>query len=249
VIRNSFIFLERIGDKLERNIWQQGIHNWNDFLNRRYVKGISKFKKLYYNRKVIKTRNNLYCNNSYYFYDILSSAETWRLYDYFKEDAVFLDIETTGLSSSSYLTLIGLYDGINTKTMIKGINLDFKKLKEELRKYKLIITFNGARFDLPFLNKRFPDLLPKLPHWDLRHSCKKIGLTGGLKEIEKKIGIKRNRIIEKMYGGDAVLLWRKFQATGDDYYLKLLVEYNEEDVINLKQISEHVYEKLKSCLI
>ena len=249
MIRNSFIFLERIGDKLERNIWQQGIHNWNDFLNRRYVKGISKFKKLYYNRKVIKTRNNLYCNNSYYFYDILSSAETWRLYDYFKEDAVFLDIETTGLSSSSYLTLIGLYDGINTKTMIKGINLDFKKLKEELRKYKLIITFNGARFDLPFLNKRFPDLLPKLPHWDLRHSCKKIGLTGGLKEIEKKIGIKRNRIIEKMYGGDAVLLWRKFQATGDDYYLKLLVEYNEEDVINLKQISEHVYEKLKSCLI
>lgn len=246
MIRNSFIFLERIGGKLEQSIWQQGIHNWDDFLNRKYVKGISRYKKLYYNRKIIKARKNLYYNNSYYFNNILPSTETWRLYNHFKEDSVFLDIETTGLSDMSYLTLIGLYDGQNTKTMIKGINLDIKALKEELKKYKLIITFNGATFDLPYLKKRYPNIIPNIPHFDLRHACAKINLKGGLKEIEKKLGIKRSKIIEKMYGGDAILLWRKFQATGNDYFLKLLVEYNEEDIINLKQIADYVYDKLKN---
>ena len=54
----------------------------------------------------------------------------WRLYEFFKEDAVFLDIETTGLSKNSYdITVFGLYDGINTKIMIKGINLDYGALK------------------------------------------------------------------------------------------------------------------------
>jgi len=130
--------------------------------------------------------------------------------------------------------------------MIRGINFNVKSLKEELRKYKLIITFNGASFDLPYINKRFPNLVPDIiPHWDLRFSCYKIGLSGGLKNIEKTLGIRRGKIVKDMNGGDAILLWRKYQATGDEYYLKLLVEYNEEDIINLKQIAEHVYEELK----
>ena len=246
MIRNSFIFLERIGDRLERDIWRQGIYNWDEFLKRKSIRGISKLKKLYYDRKITKARKNLYYNNSYYFTDILPNTETWRLYNYFKEEAVFLDIETTGLSDYSYLTLIGLFDGQYTKTMIRGINFNVKSLKEELRKYKLIITFNGASFDLPYINKRFPDLVPDIiPHWDLRFSCCKIGLSGGLKNIEKALGIRRGKIVKDMNGGDAILLWRKYQATGDEYYLKLLVEYNEEDIINLKQIAEHVYEELK----
>ncbi len=249
MIRNSFIFLERVGDKLEKDIWQQGIYDWNEFLKTKSVNGISKLKKLYYNRKIIKARKNLYSNNSCYFDKILPSVETWRLYNHFKGDCVFLDIETTGLSDNSYLTLIGLYDGINTKTMIKGINLNIKALKEELNKYKLIVTFNGASFDLPYINKRFPNLLPKIPNFDLRHACARIGLTGGLKNIEKELGIKRKKIVKDMHGGDAILLWRKFQATGDDYYLKLLIEYNEEDIINLKQIADYVYGELKSILI
>jgi uncharacterized protein YprB with RNaseH-like and TPR domain len=49
-----------------------------------------------------------------------------------------------------------------------------------------------------------------------------------------------------MYGGDAIKLWRIFRASGDEYYLNLLVEYNEEDVINLKKISDYVIKKLKT---
>jgi uncharacterized protein len=131
---------------------------------------------------------------------------------------------------------------------VHGFNLDNKTLKEELSKYKLLVTFNGSTFDLPFINKKFPGVLPKVPHWDLRHGCAKIGLRGGLKLIEKELGIARgNPIIANMNGGDAVTMWRMFKGSGDDSYLKLLIEYNEEDCINLKSIANKVYEKL--CVV
>jgi hypothetical protein len=245
MIRNTFLFLARIKQKKEQSIWKQGIKDWDDFLNND-VKGISKKTKLYYNRKIIEAKTALYNGNSSYFVDKLPSTETWRLYKFFKEETCFLDIETSGTSMNTYLTVIGLFDGYYIKIMVKEINLNIPVLKQELKKYKQLITFNGSSFDIPYLNKKYPDLLPKIPHFDLRHLCIKIGLKGGLKDIERQLGIKRNnKIIERFYGGDPLKLWRIFKATGDKYYLNLLVEYNEEDVINLRKIADYVVDKLK----
>lgn len=247
MIRNSFIFLKGIGIEKEKRLWNLGIKNWDDFLERKKISFIPADKKGIYDKQIAKAKEELYALNSKYFADLLPKTEHWRLYDFFKEEAVFLDIETTGIDAG-YITLIGLFDGINTKTMVRGINLDIKQLKGELCKYKLIVTFNGASFDLPYIEKRFPKILPKLPHFDLRHACAKIGLTGGLKEIEKRLGIKRNKIVKGLNGGDALTLWKTFKATGDEYYLKLLIEYNEEDVINLRFIADFVSGKLKENL-
>ena len=240
MIRKSFIFLEGISKKTEKNIWKQGISSWDSFIKSKKIKGISKKRKLLYDRQIIQARRNLYRMNSSHFIGKLPSTETWRLYNFFRDEAVFLDIETSNVGEKGYITVIGLFDGINTKIMIKDINLDFALLKKELSKYKLIITFNGSSFDLPFIAKRHK-ILPNIPHIDLRHLCAACCLTGGLKDIEKKLGIKRNRIIDNMYGGDIIALWKIFKTTGDKYYLNLLVEYNEEDIINLKKIMEHCY--------
>jgi len=242
MIRNSFIILDRIGYKGEINIWGQGICHWNDFLDRPRVRGIGRKRKAYYDRQILSARKELYRLNSQYF---INFPDTWRLYNFFREDVVFLDIETTGLRWNDDITMVGLYDGIDTKTMIRGINLDMCSLKAELEKYRLIITFNGATFDLPFLEKRYPGILPQIPHIDLRPLCQRVGLTGGLKNIEKQFGIKRSQIVEHMYGGDAVRLWRMYRAGGDEYYLRLLVEYNEEDVINLKTIADSVIGRIE----
>ncbi len=248
MIENSFIFLERVNKKLEQNIWKQGIKTWEDFLRARSVKGLSKHRKLYYDRHILEARKQLYSFNSSYFIDKLPSTEIWRLYDFFKEDAVYLDIETNGLNLNNDITVIGLFDGINTKIMVKDINLDFDYLKKELQNYKLIVTYNGSSFDLPFIKKRY-NILPNIPNFDLKTACQRVGLKDGLKNIEKNIGIKRNNIIENFRGGDALTLWKMYKATGDDYYLNLLVEYNEEDVINLKQIANFVVEKLKEVTL
>ena len=249
MITSSFIFLEKIGERLEQKIWKQGIHSWDKFLSAGGISGLSKPRKLYYDRKLLNARKALYNFDSSYFLDLLPQSEMWRLYDFFREDAIFLDIETTGLSKiNDDITVFGLYDGINTKTMIRGINMDFKSLEKELQKYKLVVTFNGASFDLPFIEKRYPGLLPRIPNFDVKSLTNKLGLTGGLKNIEKALGIKRSPIAGNLYGGDALTLWKMYRATHDDYYLNLLVEYNEYDVINLKIVAEHCVKKLTEKL-
>ncbi len=246
MIRNSFRFLERVSVARERKLWQQGILTWDDFLRSSRINGISAAAKKYYDRKIIEARRQLYKGNSTYFAKLLPQTEHWRLYDFFKDEAVYLDIETDGLSDNCDVTLVGLFDGYDTKTMITRVNLDWQQLRNELQRYKIVVTFNGSVFDLPFMKKRYGEVIPKLPHYDLRFGCKRIGLAGGLKKIEKELNINRsNPVIDRMYGGDAAQLYRMWRGSGDDYYLQLLVEYNEEDCINLKRIAEHVYHELK----
>ena len=126
--------------------------------------------------------------------------------------------------------------------------MDYGGLKKELQKYKLIVTFNGASFDLPFIEKRYPGLLPKVPNFDVKSLTDKLGLKGGLKNIEKEIGIKRKDIIEDFSGGDALTLWRMYRATGDEDYLNLLVEYNEYDIMNLKNVAEKCIERMRELM-
>lgn len=248
MITNSFMFLEKITAARERKLWRQGILNWDDFLKAKRIKGISAAAKIYYDRKIIEARRQLHEGNSSHFAEKMPQTEHWRLYEFFKEEAVYLDIETDGLSDNNDVTVVGIFDGYDTKTMIRRVNLDWQLLRKELQKYKIVVTFNGSVFDLPFMKKRYGEVIPRLPHYDLRFSCSRIGLKGGLKAIEKKLNIRRSQIIEKICGGDAAQLYRMWRGSGDDYYLRLLVEYNEEDVINLKRIAEHTYKKLGESL-
>jgi uncharacterized protein len=245
MIRSTFQILEKIGPGTEKSIWEQGIRTWDDFLLAKKINSISDHKKYYFDRKIEEARKQLYTFNSAYFTQKIPSTSQWRLYEFFKEDCVFIDIEASGVNDPGFITVIGLYDGIRTKTMVKGINLDFSKLKKELEKYKMIVSFNGLSYDIPLLEKSYPGLFPNIPHFDLKHACQRLGMKGGLKQVEKQLGIeRRNRIVERMYGGDPITLWRMYRATGDEHYLELLVEYNEEDIINLKPIANHVYNKL-----
>ncbi len=240
MIRSSFIFLDRIGPGMEKRIWDQGVRTWDDFLNAEHIEGLSDKAKAYHERKIREASRELYSLNSSYFLKCLPHRENWRLYRFFRDEAIFLDIETSGVESHDDVTVVGLFDGTDTKVMIRGINLDFSVLKKALEPYKVIVTFNGSSFDFPFIKKRYPGVLPEVPHIDIRHVCDRAGLSGGLKEIEKKLGLKRSKIIDRFYGGDPFRLWRMYRVTGDEYYLNLLVEYNEDDVINLKIVADKV---------
>ena len=44
------------------------------------------------------------------------------------------------------ITSIVLFDSKQVKYYVNGINLD--KFKEDISKYKAVVTFNGNRFDL-----------------------------------------------------------------------------------------------------
>lgn len=247
MIKNTFLLLDGVSVKKEKSLWKQGVKDWNEFVFRDDIKGINNDKKRFFNRQLTKASNALSEGNSEFFAKLLPKTEHWRLYEHFKNETVFLDIEASDCSEG-FVTVIGLFDGYNTKTMIQGVNLDFEALKEELKKYKMIVSFNGSVFDVPFLKKRYPNLIPEIPHFDLRFCCQKLGIKGGLKEVEKSFGMQRRELVGKLRGGDCITLWRMWRASNDDYYLKLLIEYNEEDCVNLKFIADKAYEMMKKQL-
>src|SRR3989344_5506438 len=124
MIQSTFLFLPGVSQKTEQKLWKHGILDWEAFLQAQAIEGISEKRKAFYDRKISEAKHRLYEGDSSYFSAVLPQAEHWRLYEFFKEEAVFLDIETSGVEADSYITVIGLFDGISTKTMVKDINLD-----------------------------------------------------------------------------------------------------------------------------
>ncbi len=242
MIQNSFIFLDKVSYKKEQNFWKQGVKTWDDFLLKQKIKGISQSTKKQYDVAIRLAKLNLIYNNVSFFTELLKPKETWRLYNLYKNEALYLDIETSGWD----ITVIGMYNK-TMKQFVKNISMDKKEILREIYKHKLIITFNGSSFDLPMIN-RFLKHEIKLPHIDLRHVCTRIGLKGGLKAIEKQLKIKRNNKIESMLGNEAVYCWELWQHTKNRKYLELLLKYNKADTVNLKPLADFAVERLWKTL-
>jgi hypothetical protein len=107
------------------------------------------------------------------------------------------------------------------------------------------VTFNGARFDLPFIRKEYPGFsYENKMHADIMYCLRRIGLCGGLKKIEVDLGISRSEETTGIDGFEAVRLWNRYEK-GNEQALDLLLQYNREDIVNLETILEITYEDLK----
>jgi uncharacterized protein len=239
VIKNSFLLLDKIGEKKETDIWKQGITTWKDFIEAPTIVGLSPERKFTFDMDLKDARQKLFVQDYNHFTSRLPTGQHWRLYDLLSDECCFLDIETTGYHGD--ITVIGIYDGRDTKLMVKGFNLSKETFMHAIAPYKLIVTFNGASFDLPAISKYFQIKFDQV-HIDLRYVCSKIGLNGGLKKIEKELGVNRND--GDMGGAEAVYLWRQWINTRDREYLDRLLRYNEEDIINLKPIADQCIKEL-----
>ena len=149
----------------------------------------------------------------------------------------YLDIETTGLSRHyADITVIGIALEKNGKCRLVQLtedNLYEKKLLECLEGIDEIYTYNGSRFDLPFIKTRFGiDLNRTFRHTDLMYNCWKNNLKGGLKVVEKLLDIKRN--LTDVDGYVAVQLWFDYVNNNNKQALQTLLKYNQEDVVNLR---------------
>ncbi len=231
MIQETFSFLPGISKRKEAFLKTGGIKNWNSFLKEERINGISTSKKREYNQILACARTAL-IRDELEFFTQFKKLEVWRLFDLLRERAVYL--ETTGYGND--ITVIGLYDGFTTKFFVKHFNLERKAVENELKKYRMVITFNGSSFDIPLL-KRYLGKFSIPFHLDVRHLCKKANVEGTLKEIERYLGIKRDEEVRWMKGSDAIMLWSLWILTKKEEYLKTLVKYNREDVVNLEPIA------------
>jgi uncharacterized protein len=236
MIRSSFIFLAGIGQEKERMIWKQGIRHWCDY-RRHKAKGISEVNWRIHCLQLDQAAEALDKDDSAFFVKLLKGTETWRLFSHFSDEAAYLDIETSGLSRDSEISVVGIYRDDRWMPLVHGINLHGTELRKALAGCSMLVTYNGSAFDLPMIRRRYPGSLPDVPHMDLLHVCRKVGLTGGLKSAEASLGLRRRPQVGGLHGGDAALLWRMYRASKDRHYLDLLLEYNEEDTANMPIIA------------
>ncbi|MCD6574767.1 ribonuclease H-like domain-containing protein [Candidatus Aerophobetes bacterium] len=246
MLKHTFLHIPGIGEKTERWFWKNNILSWEDYLRNPNQLRLPRKMHLTVSLFVRFSLDALLRGNIYFFKKLLPEKEVWRVYPEFKKRTAFLDIETTGLGGGNdYVTVVGLFDGEKTQFFIQGKNMqDFARA---IRKYSVIVTYNGKQFDLPFLEATFNSLNFPQVHIDLRCLLRRLGYFGGLKKIEKILGIKRCETVKNFTGYDAVRLWNKY-LDGDPDALKLLLAYNREDVVNLKYLMEFAYQKMVRSL-
>ncbi|OGS41956.1 MAG: hypothetical protein A3K67_03630 [Euryarchaeota archaeon RBG_16_62_10] len=245
MLRNSFILLDGVGQQREMSLWREGVSDWKRFLELEKVKGISEKRKGSLDGELLVAEDMLRKGDSEFFATRVARREHWRCLDEFRGSVAYLDIETTGLSPRSPVTVVGIHDGTRTHTLVRGQNLTAANIRGILSSARTVVTFNGSSFDLPMIASQFPGCVPRVPHVDLKHSLRRLGYTGGLKAIERELGVERDRRVEYMTGEDAAYLWRLWEREGKRNALELLVEYNTEDCRNLKGLAEFAYRSLR----
>jgi predicted nuclease with RNAse H fold/dephospho-CoA kinase len=154
--------------------------------------------------------------------------EQFALCQAFPEDVMFLDIETTGLSHYyDEITVVGWAKGGEAVTFIKGG--DPSAFLDAAARAKVLITFNGIRFDVRFLRQEFPGIVLPNIHIDLMYLCRRLGLTGGQKAIERELKIDLRSGFADVDGFAAVLLWHRYMR-GELDALATLIRYNRADI-------------------
>ncbi|MDT8391967.1 MAG: ribonuclease H-like domain-containing protein [Lentisphaeria bacterium] len=237
MLEHTFCHIPGIGAGVEKKLWAAGITDWETAL------ATENFPVLKDRADLIRARaaeasGHLRRRSPGYFMDSLPPREHWRLFPHFNQRVAYLDIETTGTQTGAdYITTICVYDGADVRHYVHNQNMD--AFIHDIRGYDLLVTYNGKSFDLPFIRNYF-GLAMNHAHIDLRHVFASLGFKGGLKGIEKQLGIDRGPL-DGVDGYFAVLLWREFFTRGNQLALETLLAYNMMDVINLESLMVTAY--------
>ncbi|MFH1215689.1 MAG: ribonuclease H-like domain-containing protein [Pseudomonadota bacterium] len=236
LLHNTFIHIPGIGEKTESQIWQAGIHTWDQW-RPPYPTSLpeSKVNLITYHLEQFKRIND---GSPAFYAKLLSSNQHWRLFPHFREKTAYLDIETNGMSGEECeITTIALYDGRTIRAYVQGRNLN--DFIVDIADFDVIVTYNGKSFDVPVIESWFHTRLDHV-HIDLRHILARLGYRGGLKGCEKQLGIQRMDL-EGVNGYFAVLFWKEFCRTGEKKALHTLLAYNIADAVNLERLLVHSY--------
>ena len=179
---------------------------------------------------------------------------TGKSFQKYNFSPVFYDIETTGLSrKSTFLYLIGAV-GIEDKTWYfhqwmaesdKEEETILRIFSQFLKQYDLLISYNGERFDQPYLEARYekyglPSPFSGKISLDLFLTLKPLKTLlklPAMKQpcLEEFLGIK-NRIYDN--GKECIQLYRDFLKKRDAVMAEEILGHNLEDVLGLGRIFE-----------
>jgi uncharacterized protein YprB with RNaseH-like and TPR domain len=244
VLLQTFIHLPGIGPTTEQRLWREGLGDWRALVERggEVLHGA----RAELARRAAAESLVRFERGDWKWFDAALPAEAkWRAFGELGQRALYVDIETDGGFGAEAITVIGAYDGLTAHTFVAERDLD--AAREYIEGFPLVVTYNGAAFDMPLIRQRFPYNLFNHIHVDLRFPLHRLGLRGGLKMVEQLVGIERGPLAQGLDGWDAVRLWREWQE-GSARSLEVLLAYNREDIVNLAPLMRLAYDRLQGCL-
>lgn len=236
-LRRTFQLAKGIGPWRERELWARDIATWEDF-EQAAARGVVMAERLdaELTARIAQARRALEARDVATLASLVPAREHWRLYGHFVEEAAFFDIEADG---DNVPTVVGVMDREGVETFRRDRrDRSFAQLCERLGKSRVWVTFNGAAFDIPVLRHELDGFPEPLIHIDLRFLIRRAKLRGGLKGVEKALGFHRPPHLEGVRGFDAIRLWREWKANRSLDALRILVEYNLYDAVNLRSVLE-----------
>ena len=229
--------------KIER-LQQEGLSDWNALLNQSRIPGLGEAATCKLKQALDECRQALESNNLAYFATVLHPQDRWRLLAHAHDTISCFDIETTGTQIYDKVTTIACAHKGDLHLYLRGENLDdFLDLLEDV---DLLVSFNGATFDVPHILKAYN--IPELPcpHLDLRWPCAHAGLKGGLKKVEIDLGLHRPADVEGVDGLEAVWLWQDWERHQDADARARLLRYCGADALSLRRVAAELL-KRKGC--
>src|SRR5579883_1428862 len=265
MIESTFIDIPGIGYQTEDRLWKNGITTWarleecltngisiNDLIrsNRRFQPSLfpedrsepREGRSIEWLQILELSRASLLNRDYSFLLENLDPRDHWRLLTTTWRDALYLDIETTGLSREiHYPTVIGAYQegAIYQWSWPETLS----QLFDLIRRSPLVVTFNGRRFDIPFLTHHFDGFPSPSAHIDLLDVSRAAGQSGGQKDIESHFNLTRPESLDDIQGEEAVQLWTRSLYGDPESYQKLLA-YNRTDVKMLPLLADRLCKQL-----
>jgi len=235
MLQNTFCHIPGIGASTEQRLWAAGITSWDKWRDTADVRLPNSCRGEI--GSLLAQSGEALVDDPSFFTSRLPSHEHWRIFPQYRHVTAYLDIETTGLSDDAELTTIALYNGRDIRYYVNGRNLE--QFVDDIYRYKVLVSYNGKAFDVPFLERYFRISLDQA-QIDLRYVLARLGFKGGLKGCERMLGIDRGKL-DGVDGYFAVLLWKEYETYNDQKALETLLAYNIEDTVNLEQLLVEAY--------
>lgn len=171
------------------------------------------------------------------------------------ERAVFLDVETTGLSrgTGTYAFLIGVGRFVDGQFRLRQFfmrdygdeHTHLEALHAELADAEAVVTFNGRSFDWPLLETRATMnrlRLPRLPHLDLLHSARRVWrpIIGGCSLTELEQAVLQLERRDDVPGHLIPQRYFDFLQTGDATPLVDVLVHNRLDIVSMVALVGHI---------